>query len=74
MLDSPFPFRLIGKELGCPLLCLAAPERRPPLLLDYTRTGSLFAMFLSCPLMALCLLCGEVDPTPVQLRSLQVWG
>lgn len=55
------------------MLCLMSQHSTPGALgHDPHKTGSLFAMALSCPVMAMCVLCGVLDPPPQQLREAQV--
>lgn len=64
--------RINGRELSYPALVLMSPLHRPSAFLDYSRTGSLFTMFLSVPVMAFCVVLSELDPTPQELVALQV--
>ncbi|GAX76428.1 hypothetical protein CEUSTIGMA_g3873.t1 [Chlamydomonas eustigma] len=52
-------------------LCLLSPPHRPSALLHYTGTGGFFTMALTCPVMAYCLLLGEMDPSAPQLHALE---
>ncbi|MEW5313968.1 MAG: hypothetical protein WDW38_005498 [Sanguina aurantia] len=63
---------LQGREVGRPLLCLmSATALAPGLEADMEKVGSLFSMALSCPLMAMCTVCGERNPSLQELECLQ---
>ncbi|KAF5840939.1 hypothetical protein DUNSADRAFT_15141 [Dunaliella salina] len=62
---------LQGKEHGYPVVALLSPSHRPSAFGDYTKTGSLFTMFLSAPVMAFCLSMGVKGPSTQQLKGLQ---
>jgi len=64
-----------GQEVSRTAFCLMSPSARPPELGDTTKTGSLFTLFLTAPLMAFCVAAGNTDPSVQQLVDLQVgWG
>jgi len=62
---------LQGKEHGYPVVALLSPSHRPSAFGDYRKTGSLFTMFLSAPVMAFCLSMGVTGPSTQQLKGLQ---
>ncbi|XP_070182651.1 protein SCAI-like isoform X2 [Littorina saxatilis] len=59
-------FQNVPNLFGQPLVCLLSPEQVPATMQEQQQKGSLFTLFLHCPLMALCFVCKMVD-VPVAL-------
>ncbi|XP_076455204.1 protein SCAI-like [Babylonia areolata] len=54
-------FQNFPNLFGQPLVCLLSPEQVPASMQEQQQKGSLFTLFLHCPLMALCFVCKIVD-------------
>lgn len=63
---------LQGNEIGQQAFCLMSPTQRSLELGESSKTGNLFTMFLTAPLMGFCLTSGNTDPSIQQLVDLQV--
>ncbi|KAK7491648.1 hypothetical protein BaRGS_00017101 [Batillaria attramentaria] len=59
-------FQNFPNLFGQPLVCLLSPEQVPGNMQEQQLKGSLFTLFLHCPLMALCFVCKIVD-VPITL-------
>lgn len=60
-----------GQEVGRQCFCLMSPTQRPPELGEASKTGNLLTLFLTGPLMGVCLLAGNTDPSTQQLVDTQ---
>ncbi|XP_025112792.1 protein SCAI-like isoform X2 [Pomacea canaliculata] len=64
--DNSSAFQNFPNLFGQPLVCLLSPDQVPSNMQDQHQKGSLFTMFLHCPLMALCFVC-KMGDVPVTL-------
>ncbi|XP_022687352.1 protein SCAI-like isoform X2 [Varroa jacobsoni] len=60
--DNSYAFENMAVRLfGQPLIVLMSPEETPPVFHDQHHKGSLFTLFLHCPLAAFCFVCHVAD-------------
>lgn len=64
--DNSNAFQHIPRYFGQPFLILMSPEEAPPPFHDQQHKGSLFTLFLHCPLTAICLISNIIE-VPIQL-------
>ncbi|KAI1289391.1 Protein SCAI [Halotydeus destructor] len=64
--DNSNAFQHIPRYFGQPLLVLMSPEDAPPPFHDQQHKGSLFTLFLYCPLTAICLISNIIE-VPIQI-------
>lgn len=64
--DNSNGFQHIPRYFGQPLIVLMSPEESPPPFHDQQHKGSLFTLFLHCPLTAICLISNIIE-LPIQL-------
>lgn len=64
--DNSNAFQHIPRYFGQPFLVLMSPEEAPPPFHDQQHKGSLFTLFLHCPLTAICLISNIIE-VPIQL-------
>lgn len=64
--DNSTAFQHIPRYFGQPFLVLMSPEEAPPPFHDQQHKGSLFTLFLHCPLTAICLISNIIE-IPIQL-------
>lgn len=64
--DNSSAFQHIPRYFGQPFLVLMSPEEAPPPFHDQQHKGSLFTLFLHCPLTAICLISNIIE-VPIQL-------
>lgn len=64
--DNSTCFSHIPRYFGQPFLILMSPEESPPPFHDQQHRGSLFTLFLHCPLTAICLISNIIE-VPGQL-------
>ena len=65
--DNSHVFQHFPKRFGQPLLVLMSPEEMPPSF-NKQHQGSLFTLFLHCPLTAICLISDIIEIT------ISLWG
>lgn len=65
--DNSTAFQHIPRFFGQPLVVLMSPEECPPPFHDQQHKGSLFTLFLHCPLTAICLISNIIE------LSIQLW-
>lgn len=65
--DNSSAFQHIPRYFGQPLVVLMSPEECPAPFHDQQTKGSLFTLFLHCPLTAICLISNIIE------LSIQLW-
>lgn len=65
--DNSSAFQHIPRYFGQPLVILMSPEECPAPFHDQQNKGSLFTLFLHCPLTAICLISNIIE------LSIQLW-
>eukprot|EP00002_Diphylleia_rotans_P016531 TRINITY_DN321_c0_g1_i1.p1 TRINITY_DN321_c0_g1~~TRINITY_DN321_c0_g1_i1.p1 ORF type:complete len:625 (+),score=139.04 TRINITY_DN321_c0_g1_i1:49-1923(+) len=59
----------IQSPFGQPFLSILSPAAQPPGLADPQIIGNIFTLFLSCPILALCMIAGESSLTYQQYEA-----
>ncbi|CAG2180636.1 unnamed protein product [Oppiella nova] len=65
--DNSTAFQHMPRFFGQPLVALMSPEECPPPFHDQQHKGSLFTLFMHCPLTAVCLVSNIIE------LSVQLW-
>lgn len=59
--DNSYAFQQIPRYFGQPIVVLMSPEEAPPPFHEHQTKGSLFTLFLHCPLTAICFISNIVE-------------
>ena len=70
--NNSYAFQHMPRHFGLPLLVLMSPTEYPPPFNDNTK-GSLFTLFLHCPLTALCCISHIIELPETIWRDAQVY-